>query len=373
MTLQGSASVSGAMSRFCQFLRTEGYTIGISETLDALRIAHLGAFYNQTLFERSLCSLFSTSREESERFRHLFETFWSGSVRRRHAVRRSPVGVTPSRNLAVLLQEQHAVKPSGSEAQMPGASAAERLLRKDFARVRLADQEALEALADRLFRRMSQRLSRKRTAKNTGAEVDLRRTIRHSIARGGMPIDLAFLARKPRRRPITVLLDVSASMDKYSHLLLRFMHALGRRYARVNSFVFSTRLRCITRAMQRCIGPEGLADLIKDSDAWRGGTRIGRCLEDFLCDRAAPNLSRNSLVLVLSDGLDTGDPDHLALQVRRLRQRARRLLWLSPLLGSEEYEPVTRGIQAILPHVDDFLPAHNLESLLQLEAHLVHA
>ena len=110
-----------------------------------------------------------------------------------------------------------------------------------------------------------------------------------------------------------------------------------------------------------------------ESEAWRGGTRIGACLEEFRVQFGHRALSANTVVLVLSDGLDTGEPARLAGQVAHIRRRARRLLWLSPLLGMRGYEPLTRGIQAVLPHVDHFVPAHNLESLLSLEAHLRHA
>lgn len=373
MTRGDSCSLTASVCGFSRFLREEGFTIGLGETLDALRIAELGVIANRSVFERALCSLFSTSRSEAARFGRLFETYWSGSVRRRHAVHRRAVEVAGPRNVPVLLRSMQAEESAESTNDAQGASVADRQIQVDFARLRQEEQDALERLADRLFLKMARRLLRRRTAARRGTELDLRRTIRLSIARGGMPLDLAYLVRKTQRPRVTALLDVSGSMDRYSYFLLRFIHALGRRYARVNSFVFSTHLRNISRLMRLVRRPEELADLARESNAWRGGTRISACLEEFMHVYGQHALSRGTLVLVLSDGLETGDVRLLGWQMRRMRQRARSIIWLNPLIGMDGYEPLTRGIRHILPHVDQFLPAHNLDSLLQLEAHLRYA
>ena len=371
--MTGSDSIAEAVCGFGRYLRQEGYTPGVAEVLDALRVAKLGLIANSEAFKHALCSLFANSHDEATRFGPLFDSYWSGNVRRKHAVRHSAVQSAGRQTLEVLLQNHQAGETDESSDNAQGASITDRLVQVDFAQVRESDQEALAALADRLFRRLSRRLSRTRKAARQGNELDLRRTIRLSIARGGEPVDLAFLARKLQRPRVTALLDVSASMDKYASFLLRFMHALGRKHARVHSFVFSTRLRCITRPLRQVRRPAELSGLARESQAWRSGTRIGACLEEFMRKHAQQAISRSTLVLVLSDGLDTGDPGQMAMQVRRIRQRSRKVLWLSPLAGMEDYEPITRGLKEALPHIDAFLPAHNLSSLLQLEAHLHHA
>ena len=370
MTQDDSHIVTASICGFGRFLREEGFTIGLSEVLDALRIAELGLMSHRAVFERALCSLFAIHRSEAARFGRLFEAYWSGQLRRRHAVHRSSLQVEGPQSVPVLLRSQQATESAEASNDAQGASTKERLVQVDFAHVHQDDQALLEALAHRLFLSMTRRLTRRRTAARHGTELDLRRTIRLSIARGGTPLDLAYTARKPQRPRITALLDVSGSMDRYSYLLLRFIHALGRRYASVNAFVFSTHLRSITRALRLVRRPEELADLASESNAWRGGTRIAACLENFLNVYGPRALSRHTLVLVLSDGLETGDPTRLGEQVRRIQQRARSLIWLNPLIGMEGYQPLTRGIKHIMPHIDKFLPAHNLDSLLQLEAHL---
>lgn len=369
----GACSLTEATAGFCRYLRAEGFGIGTGETLGALKAARLGLLEDPAAWKRALRSLLASDRQEFDRFGALFEAYWQGGGHRRRNVPPVTYAQAGGRRIPILLIGSKAEDAEESEQGSSGASGAEELRKTDFAKVATADQERLEALAARLFRLMSLRLSRQLKPTRLHGHLDLRRTIRRSIPRGGTPLDLSHRARKPRRPHLAALLDVSASMDRYSFFLLRFIHALGRHFARTDSFVFSTRLRCVTQQLRRCSQPGQLRSLATESEAWRGGTRIGDSLKDFRLRFGHRALSGNTVVLVLSDGLDTGEPAHLASQVAHVRRRARRLLWLNPLLGMEGYEPLTRGIQAVLPHVDQFLPAHNLESLLRLEAHLRHA
>jgi uncharacterized protein with von Willebrand factor type A (vWA) domain len=262
--------------------------------------------------------------------------------------------------------------PDEAGRNTSGARAVERLQRTDFTQVPLSDQQQLEQLVLRLCRQMSLRLARRHRAARRRGPVDLRRTIRRSIATGGDPIDLRYRRRKPRKPRLVALLDVSGSMDRYSFFLFRFIYALQRHFARVDTFLFSTRLVCVNDAMRARRLPATLHHLADVADAWSSGTRIGACLQAFNDTYARDILTRDTLVLVLSDGLDTGEPALLERELLRIRRRVRKLIWLNPLLGMEGYRPLTRGIRAALPLVDAFLPAHNLESLLRLENHLRH-
>ncbi len=368
-----SGSLTHTIAGFCGFLREHGFTVGVGETLDALEAARQGTLQNRQEFMTALRSLLCTDRQEFCRFGELFDAYWKGSLQRKHTVRQKGRTRAVTRSIPLLLLGSQAQEAEESGKDTHGASAAERLRRTDFSKVAVDDQDQLEALAARLFRLMSLRLSRHLKASLQKEKIDLRRTIRRSIPYGGTPIDLAHRARKLRRPHLTALLDVSASMDRYSFFLLRFIHALGRHFGRVDSFLFSTRLRCITRELQGSHVSNALPELAGASDAWQSGTRIGASLEAFNEHFSRQALSRNTVVLVLSDGLDTGEPNLLARQIQKIKLRSKKLLWLNPLLGMEGYEPLTRGIQCVLPHVDQFLPAHNLESLLCLETHLRHA
>jgi uncharacterized protein with von Willebrand factor type A (vWA) domain len=218
-----------------------------------------------------------------------------------------------------------------------------------------------------LFRRMSLRLSRRLQIKELADRVDLRRTIRRSIPRGGDPIVLAFRRRKAAERRLVIFLDISGSMNAYSLFLVRFAYALHKYFRRVDTFLFSTELVEITDVLRTSDLPGVLRELSRKAAGWAGGTKIGESLQDFYRQYGRKLLSRNTVFIMLSDGWDTGEPELLAEQIRGVSDRVQKLIWLNPLLGLKYYQPVTRGMAAALPYVDVFAPAHNLESLLALE------
>ncbi len=232
------------------------------------------------------------------------------------------------------------------------------------------DLEELERIALRLLRRMSHRVARKLRARKCREIVDLRRTIRQSIGRGGDLIDLRYKGPKRERAKLVILLDVSDSMNPYSFFLLKFAYVLGKHSKEVKSFIFSTILVEITDLLRTRRMSDALRMLSQMTMGWSGGTRIGGSLQDFNRRHAPALLSRNTVFIILSDGWDTGPPEELAAEMRKIKHRVVKLIWLNPLLGLEDYKPVTRGISAALPFIDVFAPAHNLQSLLALEKHL---
>jgi uncharacterized protein with von Willebrand factor type A (vWA) domain len=197
----------------------------------------------------------------------------------------------------------------------------------------------------------------------------MRRTVRRALETGGDLSRLAFRERAMRKTKLVVLCDVSGSMDLYARFLLQFLYALQHSFARVETFVFATRLSRITEQLGRRDWREALGDLARDVSDWSGGTRIGESLARFVAEWPRLVDSR-TIVIVLSDGWDTGDPEVLGEAMAALHRRAGRVIWLNPLLGSAGYQPLTRGMQAALPHVDVFASAHNLPSLEALVRHL---
>jgi uncharacterized protein with von Willebrand factor type A (vWA) domain len=198
----------------------------------------------------------------------------------------------------------------------------------------------------------------------------MRRTLRQSLKTGGEIIELSFKLRKQNKTRLVVMCDVSGSMDLYSRLLLQFVYGLQNSFARVETFVFSTALERITGHLKAAPYERALASLSANVQGWSGGTLIGPSITAFNCEwsRLA---DRRTIVIILSDGWDTGEPEELASSLATLKRRVGRLIWLNPLLGTETYQPVTRGMQAALPHIDVFAPAHNFASLRALERHLV--
>lgn len=248
------------------------------------------------------------------------------------------------------------------------------LRRKDFAEMSPEELQAVRAMMSEIVWSVRERKTR-RLRPGRGRLLDLRRTVRRNLRYGGEVLDWARRERKTRPRPLVVLADVSGSMERYSRLLLLFtygvMRAMQRTAARkVEAFVFSTRLTRITRQLRQRSVDRALRDVSGAVLDWSGGTRIGDALHTFNFRWSRRVLGQGAVVLVISDGWDCGDPALLAAEIARLQRSAHRLIWLNPLLGAADYEPLTRGIQAALPFVDDFLPVHNLDSLAALAEHL---
>jgi len=214
-----------------------------------------------------------------------------------------------------------------------------------------------------IARRLARRISRRRRPVRRRGRVDLRRTLRANLMRADL-IELRFRARKRKKTKLVLLCDVSGSMDLYSRFLVQFLFAVQRVFRRVETFTFSTRLTRISEHLKSRSYRQVLRRLAEVRD-WSGGTRIGDSLAEFNREWGRI-VDKRTIVIVLSDGWDTGDPDVLAAELLRIKRRAGRVIWLNPLLGNPSYEPLTRGMAAALPLVDHFASAHNLASLREL-------
>jgi uncharacterized protein with von Willebrand factor type A (vWA) domain len=252
------------------------------------------------------------------------------------------------------------------EEEVPGASETETMAQKDFSAFGADELREIERIAARIARKFAARPSRRWKAARRGPRIDLRRTLRRAPANAAELLELRYRIRRPRKTRIVALCDVSGSMDLYSRLLLQFLFALQGTVARVETFVFATELRRVTELLEDRTYHDALRELSAGVRGWSGGTRIGACLSTFLEDWSTL-LGRRTVVVILSDGWDTGDPELLSAGLEALKMRSRKLVWLNPLLGSPGYQPLATGMQAALPHLSVFAPAHNLESLRALE------
>jgi uncharacterized protein with von Willebrand factor type A (vWA) domain len=240
---------------------------------------------------------------------------------------------------------------------------------KDFGEFTAGELEA----ARRLLLRMPWEPGVRRTRRWKRAahgEIDLRRVLRCNLMGGGELVDLPRRVRGDAPCPVVILADVSGSMDRCSRVLLYFACGLARSARNVESFLFATRLTRVTRRVAAPGGHRAVTRLVRDLQDWGGGTRIGEALRTFNTTWARRVMRHGPVVLIVSDGWDRGDPALLGRELARVRRSCSRLIWLNPLLGSARYEPLTRGMQAALQHVDDFLPVHNLTSVEQLATHL---
>jgi uncharacterized protein with von Willebrand factor type A (vWA) domain len=362
--------------RFCRCARANGLGSGRTtiDCLQAIRIVHdAGAARIEDALRSVLCS----SKDEWDLFAKLFALIWEGpaptgpSPKKSGKNRFSAQGLGSGKNTLKLFSDTERLhSDSDSGKAISGASVIERLTKTDLAMIPHSDLAELERLSQRLLRRMSYRLWRRRRLSNRVGIVDFRRTIRRNLVHGGELIELRYKKQRRQRAKLVLLLDVSDSMNPYSLFLLRFAYVLKRCAREVSAFVFSTALLDISAALNAKSWPNVLEMLSEMTTGWRGGTRIGGSLRSFNEQFGARLLSRNTGVIILSDGWDTDAPGALASELRKIKSKSKQLIWLNPLLGVPGYEPVTRGMSAALPYIDVFAPAHNLESLLQLERHL---
>jgi hypothetical protein len=326
-------------------------------------------------------AVYTDRHEQQELFDRAFDLFFD--PRRRAGtgfdlaalLSRTP-GATP-RKLALLDSPAagQADMESGDTVAEPhlAASDREQLRHKDFARLTPGEAEQLRAWIRELPFALDRRATRRQVRARAGARLDLRQTLRRSLRYGGEPIELAWRRRKEKPRPLVALCDVSGSMEPYARVLLQFLYALCRSPVlqgahRYHAFAFGTRLTSLTRLLSDRDADRALARATAAVADWGGGTRIGESLHRFNYDWGRRVLGQGSVVLLISDGWDRGDPHQLEREVARLHRSCERLIWLNPLLGRQGYQPLTRGMAAALPHVDEFLPVHNLASLEQLAA-----
>jgi uncharacterized protein len=363
---------------FCRFAREQGLPVSVQETLVALEAAAaIGQGRTEDL-KFGLRSVLCSSKEDWELFENCFAAFWNGSTfeaspaqpRDPRDTRRSQISRRNSPAMMSTCSSDDASSEQGGSQAVTGASARERLTKADFSTLPQSDMAALEKIALRLFKQMARRLARRRRISTARGLVDLRRTIRRNISRGGELMNLRFRERRPRPHRLVTLLDISGSMSPYSVFLVKFLFALQKHFRHVDTFLFSTGLFEITPLFRGRRLQDALRTLSQLPAGWAGGTSIGGSLREFNRLHCRKLRSSDTLFLVLSDGWDTGDPSILAAELSRVKRQVRRIIWLNPLLGLKDYQPLTGGMSAALPHIDVFAPAHNLESLLALERHL---
>jgi uncharacterized protein len=313
-------------------------------------------------------------------FDAVFERFWRQRLGRAAASRPEPAPseAAPANKESgsgkELVAELGASGEGGEEDGTSGAplrtwSDRGGIAEKDFAALSAAEIAEARAALTRLVWNPGERRTRRWIA-GRGSRIDLRRAIAESLRTGGDIVELKHRTRRIRPRPLVLLCDISGSMERYSRMLLQFAHAVSRRHQRVEAFLFSTELTRVTRELRLPRADDALAAVSRTVRSWSGGTRIGGAVKEFHQRWSRRVLVGGPVVLIISDGWDCGDPAELRDQIARLQRSAHRLIWLNPLLGTADYAPLTRGLQAALPHVDDFLPARTLSNLADLADHL---
>ncbi len=334
--------------------------------MDATRALALIDISVRLDFAEALRANFISSREHGAVFDTLFEEFWS---RMKEVLARRMVpseegtgaGETSGENLFPLALDEESPAEREGEKLTTGYSPQEVLMGKDFSQLAPEDWGPLEREFARLLSQLTVRVSRRREPAPRGREVDFRRSMKRAARYGGEWVELVRRRRKIKPLKIIAICDVSGSMDSSTRFLLRFLFGIQKVFEQSELFVFSTRLTRITDILKRNRWNQALADISRRVHDWSGGTQIGRCLKIFN-ERCVRGMTAGSMVVILiSDGWDRGEPELLEKEMKVLKRKARRLIWLNPLLGTPEYRPVCQGMRTALPFIDHFLPAHNLK------------
>ena len=367
---------------FARTLRTAGLPVGSGTVLDALRAVEAVGLTRRDDFYWTLHAVFVRRADQRPLFDEAFHVFWRNPrlLERVASLLFPPVHPPPqsdarplSRRLSEALFAGGGRDPRTREAETEIEldatltwSDREVLRQRDFEQMSAAELAAAKAAIARLCLAIPPAPTRRYRSHPHGTLVDMRTTLRRSLRLGSGAVLLARRRRRRKPAPIVVICDISGSMSRYSRVLLHFAHALARERTRVFSFAFGTRLTNITRQLRDRDVDAAIERASAEVTDWDGGTRIGHCLDAFNREWSRRVCGQGAVVLFISDGLDRDVGEGLESQVERLRKSCRRLVWLNPLLRYEGFEPKAAGMRALLPHVDELRPVHNLESLEDL-------
>ena len=364
---------------FARALRAAGMPVGPGAILDALEALNVARVGLRDDFYWTLHAVFVKRHEHTILFDQAFKIFF----RKRGYIEKliasmipqtlEPAAKSPAPG-AQRIQEalfsglnEHAKDQSEIEVDARlTISDREVLQKKDFAQMTAAEIAAAKDAIARLTLPLDEVRTRRLTQNRRGHLIDIRRTLRASMKAGGAVIDLKYLGPRLKEPPIVALLDISGSMSEYTRLFLHFLHAVTDARKRVTTFLFGTRLTNVTRAIRQRDPDEALAACSANVADWSGGTRIASSLRIFNKQWARRVLGQGAVVLLITDGLERDADDTLAFEIDRLHRSCKRLIWLNPLLRFHAFEARAKGVQTMLPHVDELRPIHNLDSMKEL-------
>jgi len=366
---------------FSKALRKKNVGVTTDNVMDVLKGLSLIDIRRKGDFYCLLKSNFVSRREEMEPFDELFDKFWASEDKRDSTLKkagRKRAATAEEREEALFLQHESGKLElidwtEGSEEEeglketdLPAYSPDEILGRKDFNLLQKEELERVKAWVSALSWKLAIRLSRRWKKGKKGDRLDFRRSLRESMKYGGEMIQLRMKEPKPKPLRIVFFCDVSGSMDLYSQFLLLFMYGLQNHYRPCETFVFSTRLSPITSFLKGRVFEASLHLLSGKVLDWSGGTNIGWALHQFHQRHARLLHPNRTLFFIFSDGWDRGDTALLDSEMKNLKRQVKRVIWLNPLKGSRDYQPLCKGMSAALPYLDHFLPCHNFFSLKNL-------
>jgi uncharacterized protein with von Willebrand factor type A (vWA) domain len=366
-------SISGNIIMLCRYLRQKGFKIGPAEEANALIALSCLPIQRQDAFKEALRTTLAKNQYQYTRFFDLYDEFWHQLAQAVDAKVKSEVNVKEQASEAQKKEAQFQsikdwlnLNPADEEQEMASFSDLEVLTRKNFADLSQEEMELMMRLLQKLARQIAHQKSRLKKKAKRKAGVDLGRTIRASMRQGGEITQLVRSRHKDKKLRLVLLCDVSKSMDLYSRFFVHLIYAFQNSYDKIETFVFSTALHRVTEMLDNLSFSQAFRQISERVPQWSGGTTIGSCLQSFVQGHGHNMLDRKTIVIILSDGWDTGDQAAMKGAMQQLHKQARKVIWLNPLAGSPGFSPEALGMKAAMPYIDTFAPAHNLESLKQV-------
>jgi len=365
---------------FGRVLKQLGIKVSLSQVIDASRSLELVDIGEREDFRALLRSNLISQKEDFPVFDTVFDCFWREQSYERIPMETLEIQGTPTEMPAQDGGDEEGLEEAVSETigkenvplenleefSVPTYSPQEQLNRKDFSEMGVEESRAIARAILLIATKIATQISRRKKRARKGNIVDLRWTMRNSMKYGGEIIDLVNRKRRIKKTKVVLLCDVSGSMDCYSRFLIQFMYGLQNELWGVETFVFSTSLSRITHLIRTKDIANALEKISGSILGWSGGTNIGRSLQTFNRDFAPSMVTHRTVVVIISDGWDRGDVSLLERQMQDLKRRGKKIIWLNPLLASDNYEPLCKGMQAALPYLDLFLSVHNVNSLVAL-------
>ena len=370
--IERQTELSGNIVLLCRFLRKKGFPVSVIEEADALSALSLLSVRREKEFKEALKIVLSKNQYQFEKFDGYYHEFWDqlskavDSKTKENLERKNKRSEAKQQEIRFdSLKNWLNLKPSEEEKAVSSYSDFEALTKKNFSDLNEEEMQLMMRLLEKLARSVAHQKSRLRKVSKKRNKIDLKRTIRLSMRKGGDIQKLVYSERKKKKLKLVLLCDVSKSMDLYSRFFVHLIYAFQNAYDKIETFVFSTALHRVTAILDNYEFDKAF-DIISDRvPHWSGGTTIGSCLQDFVSEYEHSLLDKKTIVFILSDGWDTGEPIVMKDAMKAIYKTSRKVIWLNPLGGSANFSPDALGMKTALPYIDLLASAHNLESLKQ--------
>jgi len=362
-------SLSKNIVQFCRFLRQKGFGVTIEEESLSLQALQIIDYNNNDIFRQTLKATLCHNKSQLDEFDDLFHEYWKELEKAVDAkTKECPKNKTAFQQQAsykALKKWLHGNRNKETE-ETATYSTQENLSKRDFSTIPEDEVDELMQTIKFIAKRLAAKKNRRYEFSSKTEMPDLRKTLRKNLRRGGELLDIIHRRPKRNRLKLILLCDVSRSMELYSAFLIQFMYAFQQVYRRMETFVFSTSLKRVTWLLKQKNFSEAMQKLGTENNGWSGGTRIGESLDVFIKEYGKKLIDSKTIVVILSDGWDTGNIDLIKTNMEFIHAKSKKLIWLNPLAGFEDYKPHVSAMKAALPFIDVFASVHNVESLKRL-------